>query len=286
MKSEEILGLWNFSPSPFHRALSPDIARSILSKAWEKGIRYFDSAYSYENADTILYSFFSRRKIEREEYRVISKVMPVETMQKKVENTLKRIKSDYLDILLLHWPTDEKELFKSLKKLEDIKKEEKAKEIGVSNFPLFLLTKATKDFEISFHERPLSLCWNKDYEEERRTGIKILSYAPLASGFLSKKEEREAHFFFENSPYKEELFNLLEKYSNKYNTSLSSISYSWVLQKNPFGIIRGVSKKEQLDIKEIELDNEEIKELDLISSKITALSPSDNIFSHNYKGEK
>lgn len=286
MKSEEILGLWNFSPSPFHKALSPDTARSILSKAWEKGIRYFDSAYSYENADTILYSFFSRRKIEREEYRVISKVMPVETIERKVENTLKRLKSDYVDILLLHWPTDEKELFKSLKRLENIKKEEKTKEIGVSNFPLYLLTKTTQDFEISFHERPLSLCWNKDYEEESKTGIKILSYAPLAFGFLSKKEEKENHFFFEKSPYKEELFNLLEEYSNKYNTSLSSVSYSWVLQKNPFGIIRGVSKKEQLDIKEIELENEEIKELDFISSKITALSPSDNIFNHNYKGER
>ena len=206
--------------------------------------------------------------------------------KKKVENSLKRLKSDYLDILLLHWPTDEKELFKSLKRLENIKKEEKAKEIGVSNFPLCLLTKTTKDFEISFHERPLSLCWNKDYEEESKTGIKILSYAPLAFGFLSRKEEKENHFFFEKSSYKDELFNLLEKYSNKYNTSLSSISYSWVLQKNPFGIIRGVSKKEQLDIKEIELENEEIKELDLVSSKITSLSPSDNIFSHNYKGER
>ena len=150
-----------------------------------------------------------------------------------------------------------------------------------------MLKKTSLDFDISYHERPLSLVWNKDYEEERKLEIKKLSYVPLGLGFLSKEEKpRLSSLPFYSSKEREKLFSTLDKMEEKYKVSRETIAYSWTRQKEPYAIIRGVSSLEQLTLNSIDLDPDDIKELDKIANSITLSSPSDNIFSHNYAGDK
>ncbi len=282
-----ILGLWNMGEDIFHKKINPIESKRIIKKALSMGINTFDSAYSYKDSDSILCSALREAKIKRENWRIVEKVMPIPTLEKKVDISRKRLKTDYLDILLLHWPTNNSELYSSLSKLEKLKNEDIIKEYGVSNFPLSLLKKTSLDFDISYHERPLSLVWNKDYEEERKLEIKTLSYGPLGFGFLSKEEKpRLSSLPFYSSKEREKLFSTLDKMEEKYKVSRETIAYSWTRQKEPYAIIRGVSSLEQLTLNSIDLDPDDIKELDKIANSITLSSPSDNIFSHNYAGDK
>lgn len=278
-----ILGLWNMGENRFHTRLSPVEGKRIIKKALSMGINTFDSAYSYLDADSILYSALREKKMERNEWKIVEKVMAVPTLSRKVDSLFKRLKTDYLDVLLLHWPTEKENLFNSLKNLEKLKDEGKIKEYGVSNFPLSLLKEVSSDYQISYHERPLSLIWSKDYEEEKKLGIKILGYGPLAFGFLtSSNKPLLSSLPFSLCREKDELFQTLEKLAIKYNTTIETVAYSWVLAKRPYAVIRGVSNIGQLLLPQVTLKKEDEEKLDEISSLVAANMPLDNIFGHNY----
>lgn len=286
--SSKVLGLWNMGEGKMHNLLSPIEVKRIIKKAYKEGITSFDTAYSYGNSDSLLSSALKELRVERESYKIIDKVMPIPTLMEKVETELRRLNSDFLDILLLHWPTKEKELFKALKTLENLLNEGKALSIGVSNFPLSLIKKVIKDFPLSYSERALSLLWTKDYEEEKKL-IKVISYSPLAMGTLSGKwstnmpplDERKNLYFF-SSPLFDNLITTLKKIANKYNSNPSAVALAWVNRESPEMIIRGFSNEKQLEEKEIEISDEEFISLSNLSKEITSLTSSDNIFSHKW----
>ena len=283
-KSESIIGLWNLSRTPYHRMLSAREGKDVIKEGYRRGIRYFDTAYSYGDAESILQS--AMKELGKDDYSVISKVMPVPTAAKKAEATLRRLKREYIDILLLHWPSADDSLYSSLKALEKLKNEGKALAIGVSNFPSELLIKTAEDFPISFHERPLSLIWTKDWEKEKDLkGIRTLAYAPLGMGLLSGRYRRgedikdsRATLTAATSPL---LGLILDAIDND-----PAIALSWVYDEKPFGVISGYSDKEDLKILDRirSLPENRREELRKLADDITAAELSDNIFSHNWRG--
>ena len=200
----------------FHTPLSGREGKNIIKKAYKTGIKAFDTAFSYSEADSLLYSAMREMGVKRDEYEIWSKVMPVPTLRKKVDASRRRLGSDFFDILMLHWPTREESLFSSLKILESLKNENIAKEIGVSNFPISLLSKVINDFPISHHERPLSLIWNKEWEEEKKLQLKTIAYSPGGFGLLSGK-------YSLSTPPKDERKNIKALYSPLFPCLLEKI---------------------------------------------------------------
>ncbi len=285
-KTSEALGLWNTGEGRFHNRLSPVESKRIIKSAWKKGIRTFDSAYSYTDADTILYSALRELNAERDEWQIIEKIMPVPTFERKADAALRRLHTSYFDILLIHWPADEGNLYSTLKTLERMKDEGKAREIGVSNFPLTLLRKTSADFPLSYHERPLSLVWNRDWEEERKLDIRTLAYAPLGMGILSSPKPMLSSLKFSSSSHLEELYRILDEAAEKRKATRTDIALSWVYNQNPYAVIRGISKEKQLEWTGVELTDEENTLLTRMASLITSETEEDNIFSHRWKGER
>lgn len=283
-----ILGLWNMGEDLFHPLLSPFEGKKIIKEAIKAGIKSFDSAFSYKNADNILASALKDLNIDRKEVKIISKVMPVPTLEKKVDTSLRRLNTAYIDQLLLHWPTDELSLYSSLKKLETIKDRGKAVEIGVSNFPIALLKKVILDFQITVHERPLSLIWNKDYQQEKSLGIKIYTYSPLAMGVLCKASEelkdnrKNLYIFKEGINEYKILSKKIEEICIRDGISKATLAFAWVDMNTPDGIIFGVSKPEQIKTDEYKLSIEDFSILNKLADEVTAKAPDDNIFSHKY----
>ena len=285
-KTSEALGLWNTGEGRFHNRLSPVESKRMIKSAWKKGIRTFDSAYSYTDADTILYSALRELNAERDEWQIIEKIMPVPTFERKADAALRRLHTSYFDILLIHWPADDENLYSTLKTLERMKDEGKAREIGVSNFPLPLLRKTSADFPLSYHERPLSLVWNRDWEEERKLNIKTLAYAPLGMGILSSPKPMLSSLKFSSSTHLEELYRILDEAAEKRKVRRTDIALSWVYNQNPYAVIRGISKEKQLEWTGVELTDEENTLLTKMASLITSETEEDNIFSHMWKGER
>ena len=288
--SKKVLGLWNMGDSTFHRMLSPSDSKNLIKEAIRSGITAFDSAYSYKSADNYLYSAIKELSIERQNIEITTKVMPIPTLEKKVETCLNRLHTNYIDALLLHWPADDASIFKSLKRLENLKAKGIVKKIGVSNFPLQLLKKAISDFSIEIHERPLSLIWNKNYEDEKELAIDIYGYAPLGMGTLSKdvgqeefEDTRKDLYIFKDGfiEYKD-LMSEIRKLSEKYECSFANIALSWVESIGVYAVVFGASKKEHLKLNEINLEKEEICHLSSLASNLSRKTSSDNIFCHDY----
>ncbi len=278
------MGLWNLSSTPFHKALSPNEGKALIKQAYRKGIRYFDTAYSYGDAESMLAG--AMRELGRDDFHVISKVMPVPSAERKAETILRRIGREYADVLLIHWPSCGESLFKALRTLEKLKENGKALAIGVSNFPLPLLESICSDFCITFHERPLSLIWTRDWKEEKKLGLNTLAYAPLGMGILSGRYragedpgDARARLAAISSP---SLEKLLEAIGHDPATALS-----WVYGEKPFGVISGYSRMEDLDILDRIgiLSENKREELEALAAEITAAEPSDNIFSHNWRSD-
>ena len=89
LDSVPIMGLWNLSDSGFHAHLSSREAKNIIKKAYRTGIRMFDTAFSYNEADSLLYS--AMKEAGKDDWSVISKIMPVPTFRKKAEISLSRL---------------------------------------------------------------------------------------------------------------------------------------------------------------------------------------------------
>ena len=154
---------------------------------------------------------------------------------------------------------------------------------------LSLLTKVMKDFPISYHERHLSLIWNKTWEEEKKLPIKTITYSPGGFGLLGGK------YSLSNPPDDERktikalsstLFPcLLEKINelkDKYGTSQYSIALSWVIAMEPWAIIRGAGKEKDFDIDIVSMEIDEINQLTRLATEITSAFNQDNVFSHNW----
>ena len=276
-----LMGLWNIGEGRFHRKLSAKEGRNLIKAAYRRGIRDFSSAYSYNEADSILAS--AMKELKADDWKIYTKVMPVPTMERKAETMLRRLGRDSLDVLMLHWPTEGENLYKSLRSLEKLTAEGKVKEIGVSNFPLPLLSSAAADFDIRYHERPLSLLWTKDWDEERLLRLRTLAYAPLGMGLLSGKYRSADDIPDERKMIKavsSPSFSELADYLSGPEEALS-----WVYGERPYGIISGFSSENDLTILDSigPIPDERKRKLMALSHAVSCSFSCDNIFSHDWR---
>ena len=275
--SKSAMGLWNLSASPFHKSLSAKEGKDLIKAAYRRGIRIFDTAYSYGDASSVLAA--ALKELKAEDALIISKVMPVPTIRRKTEAELKRLNRPP-DILLLHWPAEEKQLTAGLEDLTRVKEEGKAKAIGVSNVPLPLLRWITERFPVEYHERPLSLIWTKDWQEEKSMDLKTIAYSPLGMGILSGKyrsvseiTDRRSSLPVFSSPF---LQNILDAVHNKPELALS-----WVYSEQPWCVVSGFSSQEQLSILNMIYPVDD-SSLTILADKFSKSIPADNIFGHNW----
>lgn len=116
----------------------------ILKMAVEAGYRYFDTA-SFYGTEEYLGQAVKESSIPRNEFFLVSKMwkqeMGYHNTKRACEDTLKRLRTDYLDIYLIHWPRpdddsiDWKELdLETWRAMEELYAEGKIRALGVSNF--------------------------------------------------------------------------------------------------------------------------------------------------------
>ncbi|WP_367295893.1 aldo/keto reductase [Levilactobacillus yonginensis] len=131
-----------------------------IQTAWDAGYRLFDTAMLYRNED-ILGPALHQLGLPREALFLTSKVAEAvqgyDRTMKAVEGSLKRLQTDYLDLLLIHWPVRE-HFFETWKALEQLKANGQVKSIGVSNYTvahLELLATQAKEMpvvnQVEFH---------------------------------------------------------------------------------------------------------------------------------------
>ncbi len=234
--------------------------RCVLD-AIKVGYRSIDTAQSYFN-EAEVGEAIAESGVPREELFITTKVWidnyGYEKCKESVLESLRKLKTNYIDLVLLHQPFSD--YYGAYKALEDLYKEGKIKAIGVSNFypdrlsDICLFERSVIPAVNQVETNPI----NAQYEAQenmKRFGVHIEAWAPFGEG---------RNGLFEN----ETLVNI----GNKYNKSSAQVILRWLIQRGVIAVCKSthVERMEQnfnvFDFELTEDDMNEIKKLDTTDS--------------------
>jgi aryl-alcohol dehydrogenase-like predicted oxidoreductase len=287
-------GCWQIAPSEgWGNICSPQSADAVVKKAIDLGISAFDTAEGYGDGE-------SERRLgkalgyKKQDVIIISKIWPDASLtsndyHKRLNNSLKALKRDYVDVYLVHFPSDYfnsiEQSEKLCKLMEELKKSGKAITVGLSNFmeqDLLRLGKGIQNFCIN--QVPYNIL-QRNYEGKTRdicheNEIGYMAYSPTAQGLLAGRLSIEATAFPArkwNKLYQEPLLtkskpvrDLINNIADDIRTKPISVALAWVLaQKNIRTAIVGSRKPDQVSdfalAGDLKLSTEHLKQLNNIS---------------------
>ena len=257
--SKLCLGTWGIGGAGWD-SYSDESRMDAIKAALECGINFIDTAPAYNAGKAECYVGETLNKLKKRREVVIStkcgnkfvdgkylRCGSKESILKQCDESLKNLKTDYIDIYLVHWPDPDVELEETIDAVSMLKKEGKILHAGVSNFSKEQIEEAQKYCEIEAFQPQYSLADRKDEKLIRwayEQGLGIMTYGTLGGGILTGNY-RELRTFEQTDsrnrfyPYfKEPLFSkamelltVMDQIAEERNVSLAQIAEKWVLQK-------------------------------------------------------
>ncbi len=300
-------GCWQLSGKDSWSNFDEKEMIKTVETAIDKGINFFDVApvYGLGNAESLLGKIVKNKRKDIiiaskcgliwDEKNNVTNNLTSKSLNREIDESLKRLNTDYIDLYQIHWPDPNTNIKETISALEDIKKQGKILEIGVSNFSVDLLKEAMKFGNIktfqglynmiernasSYHNIELGYkAENEIFTFLKENNMEFLPYSPLMQGLLSGKFNKENNFnkidVRNSNPElnNEKLYMNLEKIekikliTKDLNMPLSAIAIKYILEKSPtMSVIAGASNvnqlEEHLQYENTKLSKEIIKELD------------------------
>lgn len=165
-----------------------------MQTALNLGYNYIDTAQIYGN-EIQIGNAWKKSQISRKKLWLTSKVWfeNYARLEESVEQSLKDLQTEYLDLLLLHRPTDFEQDRIAFAKLLKLQQQGKVRSLGVSNFTLKQLEKLRLTFpnHLFNHQIERSICLDQHTMELFAQDRKIIltAYSPLGQGNLLKLKE-------------------------------------------------------------------------------------------------
>jgi aryl-alcohol dehydrogenase-like predicted oxidoreductase len=297
------LGCWQIAPSGGWGDICPrEDAERVVRSALDHGITAFDTAEGYGDGE-------SERRLgkalgaQKDSVIIISKIWPdaelaLKAYQQRLEDSLKALGRDYVDLYLVHWPgsyfNNPDKSARLVEFMNTLKENGKATTIGLSNFQsqdLTLLGDKLKTF--SMNEVPYSLL-DRAYEGDtlnlcKNAGIPYMSFSPTAQGLLAKPMSREDlemptrkhHFLYQNPvyPHARKVWETVRDVAKELSRKPVEVALAWVLTRdNIFTAIVGSRKPEQVQ------EFAKSTELKLSSSQLQRLTKASDQFPMVKKG--
>lgn len=269
----------------FGRRADLETTRAVVHKALDLGINLLDTADVYGGAG--LSEEFLGQALEGRRREVVLATKFANPMGEgpmnrggsrryimaAAEASLRRLKTDYIDLYQMHAPDPKTPIEETLRALEDLVRQGKVRYIGHSNFAGWQAAEAhyvaeklnTTPFVSAQNEYNLL---NRRIERElvpacEAYGLGILPYFPLASGFLTGKYRQDqplpegarlsspAAAPMANgilTPKNYELLGKLEAFAGQRGKSMTELAFGW-LATQPFvpSVIAGATKPEQVE---------------------------------------
>ncbi len=234
--------------------------RCVLD-ALEVGYRHIDTAQSYFNEEEVG-NAIAKSGIHRSELFVTSKVWiehyGYEQTKASVEQSLEKLKTDYIDLMLLHQPFSD--VYGAWHALEDLYDEGVIKAIGVSNFYPDRLVDICSFARIKpmvnqvethpLNQQVVANEWMKKY------GVQHEAWAPFGEG---------RNGLFSNET--------LARIGAKYGKSTAQVMLRWALQRGIVAIPKSVHKdrmQQNFDVFDFELSDDDMTEIALLDTKQSA----------------
>lgn len=234
----------------------------VLGSAYENGYRLIDTAAAYSN-EMAIGKAIEALEVNRDALILSDKVWNTsrgfEAVQEACKKSLKKLKTDYLDMYLIHWPASMK-LYsdwidinsETWRGMEQLYKEGWVKAIGVCNFKIHHLQELEKTAEImpmvnqfEIHpgmnqEQLIQFCQNK--------GIQVEASSPLGNGKILNNEK-------------------LIEIAEKLGKTVAQVCLRWEIQKNVIVLPKttNISRlQKNIDVFDFILSDEDMRTIDMI----------------------
>ena len=223
--------------------------KKVVRKSLELGYRHIDTAAMYENESEVG-SGIVDSGVDRKEIFLTTKINTIEVNNEGIvdafHKSLSDLKTDYVDLLLIHWPAFSTNLGDMLEIMYGIKESKKARAIGVSNFNTTLLNECIRlgfeDIYCNQVEYHPFLSQEILLKKMNQMGVIPVAYCPLCRGDVSKD-------------------SVIIELSKKYNKTPAQVTLRWIIQQNAVVIPKSAKKrrlKENIDIYDFEIDNQDM----------------------------
>tara|TARA_B100000470_G_C19733542_1_gene365711 strand:- start:157 stop:1017 length:861 start_codon:yes stop_codon:yes gene_type:complete len=247
------LGTWD---------MQGDTCCRIVQEALELGYRHIDGAPMYEN-ETEVGKGVINSGVDREEIFITTKInttswtpskgngppLQNKNISKSFEKSLKDLQTDYVDLLLIHWPKFETNLGDILEILYQLKDAKKVKEVGVANFNSDLLNECIslgfKDIFCNQVEYHPFLSQSKLLEVMQDLDIIPVAYCPICRGDVVRHDV---------------IIGLAEKYSK----TPAQIALRWIYQQKAVSIPKTANSyrlRENIDIFDFEIEYKDMLQI-------------------------
>ncbi|QKY70703.1 aldo/keto reductase [Lentibacillus sp. CBA3610] len=273
-----------------------EAGKELVRTAIDNGVNFLDTAYLYgPGRSEELVGEVVKESGKRSDLVIATKVSPIfkddgmvndnspDFLKQEVENSLKRLQTDYIDLLYIHYPDEKTPEAEAVGALKELKDEGKIRSIGLSNFTPEQLKAADQDGYVDVYQGEYNLlnrgAENTFFPYTTEHNISFIPFFPLAAGLLAGKYDKQSQFndIRANSPYfKEGAFeqNLakvdkLRQIADAKDAEVAHVVLAWYLTRDTIdAIIPGAKRAEQVlnnqKTNDVQLTNDEIQEIDRI----------------------
>ena len=273
-----------------------------IVEAPKLGVNLIDTApgYNFGNSEKIL--GMALQKMNREDVKIITKCgvtwdqemkgdlfnkvngiqlyknLNSDSIKREIEESLKRMGTDYVDVYMTHWQSIEGSEYyvpiqKTMEVLNDLKAQGKIKAIGAANVDIKQIQEYLKHGELDIVQAKYSIL-DRGIEDEiipccREKGVTIQAYSPLEMGLLSGTMPRDYKPVGAQIPKKwfqpdnmQKAMDVMDQWKplcEKYNCTIANLALAWILAQGEFiNLLSGSTTvdqiKENVKSTELELD--------------------------------
>lgn len=277
-----------------------------ICEAPKLGVNLIDTApgYNFGNSEKIL--GMALQKMNREDVKIITKCgvtwdqemkgdlfnkvngiqlyknLNSDSIKREIEESLKRMGTDYVDVYMTHWQSIEGSEYyvpiqKTMEVLNDLKAQGKIKAIGAANVDIKQIQEYLKHGELDIVQAKYSIL-DRGIEDEiipccRENGVTIQAYSPLEMGLLSGTMPRDYKPVGAQIPKKwfqpdnmQKAMDVMDQWKplcEKYNCTIANLALAWILAQGEFiNLLSGSTTvdqiKENVKSTELELDQADV----------------------------
>jgi 2,5-diketo-D-gluconate reductase B len=250
------LGTWQNS--------DPDECANSVETALEMGYRHIDTAQAYENEGAVGDGIESAA-VPREDIFLATKVwtsnLGYDDVIETTRESMDKLGVETLDLLYVHWPTDEYDPEDTLGAFNELYDEGRIERIGVSNFQPDQLATAVDVSDAPIFANQVELHPLLPQEEIREAGashdVEVVAYSPLARGGVFDVPE-------------------IQDVAEKHEASPAQVSLAWLREKGVTAIPKATGAahiRDNWQSLALELDDEDVETIDAIDESDRRVDP-------------
>jgi aryl-alcohol dehydrogenase-like predicted oxidoreductase len=232
-----------------------------IHEALDAGINWIDTAaiYGLGRSEEVVATALAEYKGERpliftkcsmrwDDNREIFRSLKADSVREELENSLRRLKTDTIDLYQIHWPNPADEIEEGWTEMAKLQQEGKIRYLGVSNFSVDQMKRAQSIAPVTSLQPPYSML-ARDIEDTilpfcEQNNIGVIVYSPMRSGLLTGAMTRERIAGFPsddwrlgNTDFQEpaltrnlELVEVLRGIGNSHNATAGDVAIAWTLR--------------------------------------------------------